>query len=218
MTFDRQLNCWDLRYLASLKKKPPRIKVLPKLSSSVDPTNGPGSRRPRGIVSAVQGMYDTGSIVFVQTTDGIIRTYSTKTLMPLETSYTHRNLRVDDFYSKLALSPDGSWLASGSNRDVHSVFLFDVCRAGRYYVDPMAGLGVQINTGISDIGAVDWCDGCLASCEAYNVRFWRPDVDIYCTCKENPSEYSREWLWYDGEWNWSQYFRSPMMYLGTKSQ
>lgn len=61
----------------------------------------------------------------------------------------HSNLFVKSFYVKIATSPCGKWLASGSSGG--GVYIWDV--AARSYGPRIA---VELQASRQEIGAVDW--------------------------------------------------------------
>ncbi|KAI0080718.1 WD40 repeat-like protein [Panus rudis PR-1116 ss-1] len=200
-SLDGVLRHWDLRLF---KRKAIRSRKHPTHISSLDPTTYQGARRARGITSLCQGTGSTAGLLFALGNDSLIHTYDTKSLTPLSGqlpfgqdpyAYTHPNMRTNSFYVRVALSPCGRWLASGG-ADNGSVYLFDVSNAGRVEFASSQGPGVQLKGQVGEVGAVDWADGTVASCaDDGTVRVWRPDIDTYRRCQEDPKEMEWEWSW-----------------------
>jgi denticleless len=75
------------------------------------------------------------------------------------------------------------------------VFLFDVSNASRVGRD-LVGEAVEMRGQKGEVGAVDWAEGCLASCaDDGTVRVWRPDVEVHSECVELPEERQWDWSW-----------------------
>jgi denticleless len=126
-----------------------------------------------------------------------VHTYSIPDLVPQIHEYSHERMKTDSFYVKIAASPCGNWLASGSNGP-GSVFLFDVSNASRpSWAAPSYGsLGVELRGQKGEVGAVDWAQGSLATCaDDGSVRIWRPNIDVYSSCVEDPLDKMWEWYW-----------------------
>lgn len=190
--------------------KRPKPKGTPVAQSTLDPTVYDGSRRPRGISSLSFGTGPTASYIFALGNDSLVHTYETTTLEPLSGrtadpeddpwSYGHSNMRTSTFYVRSAVSPCGRWLASGG-AEKGSVFLFDisgstVSRWSSHPGDVARRRGVQLRGQSGEVGVVDWADGVLASCaDDGTVRIWRPDLDIFRQCQEDPEEMKWNWKW-----------------------
>lgn len=59
----------------------------------------------------------------------------------------HPNLTVRSFYVKLAISPCGRWLASGSSNG--GTYIWDVN-------DPLTSTPVELISSTKEVGALDW--------------------------------------------------------------
>ena len=134
-------------------------------------------------------------------TEARVHTYSLPDLTPQKNDYTHSAMKTDSFYVKIATSPCGNWLASGSNGG--SVFLFDVSNSAcaSWTLSRHASEGVELRneSGCGEVGAVDWAEGALASCsDGGTVKIWRPDIDVYRECLDSPDEKMWEWSWWKG--------------------
>ncbi|KAJ7228910.1 WD40 repeat-like protein [Mycena pura] len=187
---DGILRCWDIR----LTKKRTRVKELGcLLSSPSDPTVWQAaSRRPRGIISLVEGTGPTAGLIFALGADSHIHTYAHDSLTAFGCSYTHANLRTN-FYVGLAASPCGRWLASGGAGASGSSFIFDVSNAIR---GSAVETGVELKGHSGDAGGVDWSAGMLSTCwDDGMVRVWRPDIETYRACLANPEEMRWDWCW-----------------------
>lgn len=162
--------------------------------SSFDPTIGYGSRRSRGIVNLTAGSGPTAGILFALGTDSRIHTYSLPSLTPQRLSYTHANMLGNSFYLGLSVSPCGRWLASGNGGAKGGNFLFDVGNAARPFAVPEKAVELRGQKG--EVGALDWADGMLATgADDGTVRVWRPDVEVYRSCIEDPEEKKWDWSW-----------------------
>ncbi|KAG7097172.1 hypothetical protein E1B28_004547 [Marasmius oreades] len=194
---DGILRCWDLRFMASTKKSKAtqNRRTLYFRSSPMDPTTLHNSRRARGILSLAAGTGPTSDLIFALGADSRIHTYTSSTLEPLRINYTHPSLRTNSsFYLGISVSPCGRSLASGSTGIQGSAFLFDISNAARTF--PRAEPGVKLSAQIGEIGPVDWADGMLATCaDESTVRIWRPDIEVYRSCLENPTEKKWDWSW-----------------------
>ncbi|KAI0772644.1 WD40-repeat-containing domain protein [Irpex lacteus] len=211
-SYDGILRQWDLRYLDTKRRstrKEPTIKnvTTPAHTSSADPTLYRGTRRARGITSMTPGSGVTSGLLFALSNDSRIHTYDARTLEPLSGwttdpvtdawSYGHDNMRTNSFYIRLAMSPCGRWLASGGQRD-GCAYLFDVSASARERVQcsDVCRRGVELFGQKGEVGAVDWAPGQLASCaDDGTVRVWRPDVERYRRCEDEPEEMRWNWSW-----------------------
>jgi len=186
---------WDLRKPAQSRST--KVKLPPVLySTPTDPTTFNGSKRPRGIIGLVQGSGPTSGLVFGLGHDSRIHTYSLPTLTAQQTGLAEETMHTSSFYVGLALSPCGSWLACGANNPRSSSFLFEVSRTGRLGAGVNVQRAVQLQGQSGEMGAVDWADGCLATCaDDGTVQVWRPDIEAYQQCIKNPSEAQWDWCW-----------------------
>ncbi|KAF9452210.1 WD40 repeat-like protein [Macrolepiota fuliginosa MF-IS2] len=196
--FDGILRFWDLRKLETPRKsrltKPKPPSAL--FSSPTDPTTLNGSKRSRGIISLVQGSGPTAGLVFGMGQDSRIHTYALSTLTPQPMGFAEDAMHASSFYVGLSLSPCGNWLACGASSPKSSTFLFEVTGAGRSGGHVEVHPAVELQGQKGEIGAVDWADGCLATCaDDGMVRVWRPDVEVYQQCQEDPDEAQWEWYW-----------------------
>jgi len=165
--------------------------------SSFDPTTLHGARRPRGLTSFTLGTGLTAGLLFALGADSRVHTYTVSDLMPQTAGYQHEKMQTNSFYVRVAVSPCGNWLSSGSN-GTGGVFLYDVSNASRpsQMTATCASAGVELRGQKGEVGAVDWAEGMLATCaDDGSVRVWRPDVDVYRTCKGKPEECKWDWAW-----------------------
>ncbi|KAG1753781.1 WD40-repeat-containing domain protein [Suillus paluster] len=201
-SFDGILHYWDLRLPSDKpsKRSPKKPSFKPLFSSTIDPTTFHGARC-RGITSMSQGSGPSAGLLFALGADSRLYTYSYPTLTPHRTE-THPNLQTNSFYVRLATSPCGRWLASGSTSRAGSLFLFDINNAGRIAASYGMGADEPVSPAVrfrgqaSEIGAIDWARNMVASCaDDGTVRIWRPDLEVYQNCVANPEEQKWEWLW-----------------------
>lgn len=194
----RILHYWDLRVPTTSPRKKGTSKPKAPLSlysSPVDPTTLHGSRRPRGIIGLTSGSGPSAGLIFALGADSRIHTYDLPYLAAQSTVYTHDNLQANSFYVGLSMSPCGRWLASAESGKKGSTFLFDVENASR--AGSVSRQGSELKgqqTG--EVGAIDWAQDMLATCiEDGTVRVWRPDLETYLGCIENPEERRWDWTW-----------------------
>lgn len=193
----RILRCWDLR--VSKKSKSTKVKEPACLfSSPLDPTTSQASRRPRGIISLVDGTGPTTGLIFALGADSRIHTYARDSLAAAGKIYTHENLQTN-FYVKLAASPCGRWLATGGagHGASGSSFAFDVSNA-THASGSGTETGVELKGygGARDAGGVDWASDMLSTCwDDGMVRVWRPDIETYRACLERPEDKRWDWSW-----------------------
>jgi denticleless len=196
-SWDTRLPTIDKKSTKSAKPKP----LTPSFTSPFDPTSLGGSRRPRGLTSFTLGTGPTTGLLFALGADSRVHTYAVPGLIPQTQGYAHENMQTNSFYVRVAVSPCGNWLASGSN-GTGSVFLYDVSNALRpsKMTPTHASAGVELRGQKGEVGAVDWAEGMLATCaDDGSVRVWRPDVDVYRGCIEEPEESKWNWAWSLGE-------------------
>ncbi|KAJ7774271.1 WD40 repeat-like protein [Mycena maculata] len=188
---DGILRCWDLRVA---KSKSAKVKEPACMSSSpLDPTAGQASRRPRGIISLVDGSGPTAGLIFALAADSRIYTYARDSLAAFGNSYTHENLQTN-FYVKLAASPCGRWVATGGAGVSGSSFAFDVSNATRTSGPKQTGVELKGHSG--DAGGVDWAPDMLATCwDDGMVRIWRADTETYRVCLVQSEEKRWDWCW-----------------------
>lgn len=164
-------------------------------SSPIDPTTLHGSRRSRGIISLASGSGPSAGLLFALGADSRIHTYDLPSLAARSTVYTHDKLQANFFYVGLSVSPCGRWLASGGSGKKGSAFLFDVENASRADSVPQHGLELQGHQ-TCEVSAVDWARNMLVTCiDDGTVRVWRPDLETYLDCIENPDERQWDWTW-----------------------
>ncbi|KAJ6539092.1 WD40-repeat-containing domain protein [Mycena capillaripes] len=188
---DGILRCWDVR-LAKRSKSTKGKEPACLISSPLDPTVSQGSLRPRGIISLVDGTGPTAGLVFALGADSRIHTYGRDSLAALGNTYTHENLQTN-FYVKLAASPCGRWLASGGAGISGSSFMFDVSNAARA---SSRQTGIELKGHSGDAGGVDWGFDILSTCwDDGMVRVWRPEIETYRACVENPEDKRWDWCW-----------------------
>lgn len=161
------------------------------------------SRRRRGITSLVNGSGPTADLIFGLGADSRVHTYSLPYLAAQSSSgYTHEHMQTNLFYVRIAASPCGRWLASGSTGvgANGNIFLYDVSDAGH---PSMKGRGhrtvstaVELKGQVGEVGALDWAEGMLATCaDDGSIRVWRPDLETYKSCVEQPEDKKWEWSW-----------------------
>ncbi|KAG6880431.1 hypothetical protein C0992_000033 [Termitomyces sp. T32_za158] len=210
-SFDGVIKHWDLRLPAKGKGSAKQKSPMNLYSSTNDPTTLYGSRRSRGIIKLTPGVGVTSGLIFGLGADSRVHVYDVLSLNPLPLGYSHRNMQTNSFYVGLNLSPCGRWLATGSgagrNSTQGSAFLYDVGSAARQTNAAHLQEGVQLKSQQGEVGAVDWAENMLASCaDDGTVRVWRPDVEIYQECIQDPE---------NGRWNWSWHSYSSFAVVGT---
>ena len=98
--------------------------------SAFDPTTAEGGRRARGLASIVSGTGPSYGLLFGLGVDSRVHTYAASTLLPLSPkgTFKHPNMNTNSFWVRLAISPDGRSIVSGSSVTGKgaSAFLFDV--------------------------------------------------------------------------------------------
>lgn len=105
-------------------------------------------------------------------------------------------MQASSFYVGLSLSPCGNWLACGASSPKSSSFLFEVGGAGRPRGHVEFGRAVELPGQKGEVGSVDWAEGCLATCaDDGTIRVWRPDIEAYRHCQEEPEEAQWDWYW-----------------------
>ncbi|KAF8803836.1 WD40 repeat-like protein [Phlegmacium glaucopus] len=195
-SFDGILQYWDLRIPTPRKKGTSKPKApLSLYSSPIDPTTLHGSRRSRGIISLTSGSGPSAGLLFALGADSRIHTYDLPSLAAQRTVYTHDNLQANSFYVGLSMSPCGRWLASGGSGKKGSTFLFDVGNASRPGSVSQQGSELK-GQQTGEVGGIDWARNMLATCiDDGTVRVWRPDLETYLDCIENPEERRWDWTW-----------------------
>ncbi|KAI0320261.1 WD40-repeat-containing domain protein [Amylostereum chailletii] len=142
----------------------------------------------------------TSGLLFGLGIDSRIHTYATPTLNPLPADtncFTHPDMMTNSFYSRLSVSPDGRWLASGSTKTTvgGSAFAFDVAHAGRVNPGPVSTQGVRLTAHSGEVCAVDWANDSLATCaDDGSVRIWRNDPEVRWRCEADCNQAS-DWAW-----------------------
>ncbi|KAI0036069.1 WD40-repeat-containing domain protein [Vararia minispora EC-137] len=170
------LRHWDLRFPKSRgKTKAARDNSIPAYMSPLDPTMLDGGRA-RGITSLVAGMGPSGSTLFALGCDSRVHSYTLPSLHPLSESHAHPSMTTNSFYARLAISPCGRWLATGSTSG--AAFVFDVSQVSILRrVGPKMD-GVRLHAQVGEVTAVSWAEGMLATCsDDGTVRVWRVDSE-----------------------------------------
>lgn len=199
-SFDGILRLWDLRQPISVPRaKGQKGLVQPATMSAFDPTITEGARRARGLASVVAGTGPTSGLLFGLGVDSRVHTYAASTLLPLSQkgTFKHPNMH-NSFWVRLALSPDGKSLVSGSSGTDKgaSAFLFDVSRTALAAppILPDSG-GVELPGQKGEVGGVDWAHDMLATCsDDGTVRVWRRDPEIRQKCDVD-ADARWEWTW-----------------------
>lgn len=195
------LRLWDLRQPVSVPRaKGQKGLAHPATMSAFDPTITEGARRARGLASVVAGTGPTSGLLFGLGVDSRVHTYAASTLLPLSQkgTFKHPNMHTNSFWVRLALSPDGKSLVSGSSGSDKeaSAFLFDVSQTA-LAAPPMLpdSGGVELPGQKGEVGGVDWAHDMLATCsDDGTVRVWRRDPKIRQECDVNPDA-RWEWTW-----------------------
>jgi denticleless len=198
----RVLRLWDLRQTTpSTQAKSPkkRVSAQPAAMSAFDPTIVEGARRARGLTSLVAGTGPTHGLLFGLGVDSRVHTYAASTLLPLSQkgTFKHPKMNTNSFWVRLALSPDGRSLVSGSSATDTgaSAFLFDASHIAAAAPPILPDLaGVQLTGQKGEVGGVDWAQDMLATCsDDGTVRVWRFDPEIRQQCDVDD----------DARWTWT---------------
>jgi denticleless len=111
-------------------------------------------------------------------------------------TFKHPNMNTNSFWVRLALSPDGRSIVSGSSGTDKgaSAFLFDVSQtalaAPSIFPDTA---GVELPGQKGEVGGVDWAQDMLATCaDDGTVRVWRFDPEMRRQCD---TEADAQWTW-----------------------
>jgi len=196
------LRLWDLRQLtqATPTKSQKQRAAQPADMSAFDPSMVEGGRRARGLTSVVAGTGPTCGLLFGLGVDSRVHTYAASTLLPLSQkgTFKHPNMSTISFWVRLALSPDGRSLASGSSGTDKgaSAFTFDVSQTARA-APPISpdSAGVELPGQKGEVGGVDWAQDMLATCSDDGiVRVWRFDPEIRQQC-DLDAEARLTWTW-----------------------
>ncbi|KAH9007055.1 WD40 repeat-like protein [Lactarius hatsudake] len=200
-SFDGILRLWDLRQpISAPRAKGQKRPVQPATMSAFDPTITEGARRARGLASVAVGTGPTTGLLFGLGVDSRVHTYAASTLLPLSQkgTFKHPSMHTNSFWVRLALSPDGKSLVSGSSGTDKgaSAFLFDVSQTALAAppILPDSG-GIELPGQKGEVGGVDWAHDMLATCsDDGTVRVWRRDPEIRQQCDLN-ADARWEWTW-----------------------
>ncbi|SRR6266403_2515268 len=193
------LRLWDLRQAtpASKAKSPKKRAIQPVAMSESDPTTVKGGRRARGLASIVAGTGPTDGLLFGLGVDSCVHTYAASTLHPMSPrgTFKHPNMNTN-FWARLAISPDGKSIVSGSSGTGKgaSAFLFDVSQTAMAAPPILPDTaGVELHGQGGEVGAVDWAQDMLATCaDDGTVRVWRFDPETRQQCD---LEADAQWTW-----------------------
>ncbi len=194
------LRLWDLRQPtpATQAKSQKKRAAQPAAMSAFDPSIVEGGRRARGLSSVVAGTGPTYGLLFGLGVDSRVHTYAASTLLPLSQkgTFKHPNMNTNSFWVRLALSPDGRTLVSGSSGTDKgaSAFLFDVSQTTSAFPPILPdSAGVELPGQKGEVGGVDWAQDMLATCSDDGiVRVWRLDPEIRQQCD---LEADARWTW-----------------------
>ncbi|KAL7417701.1 WD40-repeat-containing domain protein [Mrakia frigida] len=206
-TGDGIIKLWDLRTHGSYTTR--KGYPAPAAEESHDPTfssssssNAFGSSstlmkrgRPHGIASMC--LSTEGDLIYALGTDNKVHLHSplslsTPSISPTKT-YSHPSLRVT-FYSRLAMSPCGRYLTSGSARG--RVHLWEVGGSWTRGCDERERQGIVLkgDEGGREIGCVDWGgEGFASVSDDLNVRVWKSNEVAAAWLKEEKE--AAEWSW-----------------------
>ncbi|OCF30834.1 hypothetical protein I316_07557 [Kwoniella heveanensis BCC8398] len=210
-SFDGIVKLWDLRFAAPTARCSEPRPSCTSVGSLPDPTvhGTTPSRRARSI-NALCESPTTGDLYALC---GDSRIHSLRPSYAVHANheggptsreaighrtYTDPNLLVSSFYIRLAISPDGRYLSSGS------------CRGGVMTWDTKAPIGrddraTRLGMGMGgviwpegkerEVCAVDWGKDMLAaSADDLATRIWRSNRDAAGWLKENPAAANQEWV------------------------
>lgn len=193
------LRQWDFRLPATTSSRAP---ISLTSTSPTDPTVRHGALRPHGLTSLVAGHGPSAGLLFALGTDARVHVYASPTLSPLPpfSVLSHPEMVTPSFYVRAALSPCGTWLATGGSGTDPSAFAFDVSgiasSAARGPFSGKASQGVQLRGQKGEVGAVAWTHDALATCaDDGTVRVWRPDITAYRRCEQSPEEATWDCAW-----------------------
>ncbi|KAF8505540.1 WD40-repeat-containing domain protein [Russula emetica] len=167
--------------------------IQPAAMSAFDPTTVEGGRRARGLASIVSGTGPTYGLLFGLGVDSRVHTYAVSTLLPLIP-----NMNTNSFWVRLAISPDGRSIVSGSSATGKeaSAFLYDVSQTAMAAPSILPDTaGVELHGQKGEVGGVDWAQDMLATCtDDGTVRVWRFDPETRQRCDLEPDA-QLAWAW-----------------------
>lgn len=187
----RIIHCWDVRCMSQSCHCVP---ARPVLSSCHDPTPVREGAHPRGVISLCPGVASTSAVFFALCMNSRVHVYSCQDLTPLSTPYHHSRMLTDSFATGLSLSLCGRWLACRSVYPRARVFLFDVENAAKTW--ETRDKGVELWGCFGAAGKVDWGFGeLLVTSDSGSINVWRPDVEVYRRCQNQPQFAYGKWGW-----------------------
>ncbi|WVQ94312.1 hypothetical protein IAU59_001391 [Kwoniella sp. CBS 9459] len=211
-SFDGIVKLWDLRFPAPTARASEPRPSCTSAGSLPDPTvhGTTPSRRARSI-NALCESPTTGDLYalcgdskihslrpsYARYADQEERHATSREAIGLRT-YTDPNLLVSSFYIRLAVSPDGRYLSSGSCRG--GVMTWDT-RSPSGQDDKATRLGMGMGGVVwpegkeREVCAVDWGKDMLAaSSDDLATRIWRSNRDAARWLKDDPAAASQEWV------------------------
>ncbi|WVW81447.1 hypothetical protein I302_103441 [Kwoniella bestiolae CBS 10118] len=206
-SFDGIVKLWDLRFPAPTTRSPEPRPSCTTVGSLPDPTvyGSMPSRRARSI-NALCESPTTGDL-YALCGDSKIHSLRPSSILSSSgdqddhresiglKTYTDPNLLVSSFYIRLAISPDGRYLSSGSCKG--GVMTWDTrAKDGSQATRLGLGMGgVQWPEGKErEVGAVDWGrDMLAASSDDLATRIWRSNRDAAKWLRDDPIKASEEW-------------------------
>ncbi|WVR03240.1 hypothetical protein IAU60_000231 [Kwoniella sp. DSM 27419] len=205
-SFDGIVKLWDLRFPAPTTRSPEPRPACTSVGMLPDPTlhgNMP-SRRARSINAMCES--PTNGDLYVLSGDSKIHSLRPSYAMASAEdgsvsreaigtkSFTDTNLLVSSFYVRLAISPDGRYLSSGSCRG--GVMTWDTAAPGHQATRLGMGMGgVEWPEGKErEVCAVDWGrDMLAASSDDLATRIWRSNRDAARWLKQDPPAAGEQW-------------------------
>lgn len=210
---DGIVKLWDLRFASGPSRSTRNRSSASPLGQLPDPTLcAPGARRSRSVNSLVESPL-TGDL-YALCGDSKVHTLRPSAYHDASTAsaspeairpgvYTDPALLVNSFYIRLALSPCGRYLSSGSARGGVASWAVDTRETGGGGGGGSEAVRLRMGMGGSawaagrerEMGAVDWGRDVLAACaDDLATRIWRADPERAKAIGEDPKGENEGWL------------------------
>lgn len=201
----RILKKWDLRFLSSSNAESlafagQNTLKLPVEVSPIDPTIV-GTQRSRGVSHLV--FNSRTNMIYALAANGRIHAHNPCLEAfagnGLDTTYGYGGLSgtKNSFFVRMALSPCGRWLASGSSGCDAHIYALD----GRPALPFVQGAvqyrrGVILRKHADEVHGIDWGVNTLAmAADDQLVSIWRHDPEAREKCREDPEAQTWNWHW-----------------------